>query len=233
MKSIFKYTNKFIYQLVWFMFVFCIYIVIAYYAESLRIPAIFNSQVCEKVNNIAFALSISYTAGVFVFILTVLLPERRKRKVMLAIVAEDLRYLKDEMYELFVNICGKNCLGRDEVSVNSIIKEIITDKEREKLEAIVPIEIPMDTVNFFKDKVRIFESYLQSIISFNSYLSPEENKEIGEIRSSKFFSQVKHHFSTNNKTYYNITNLKSFVDSMIETNQKVVNLYGKLKKYSS
>lgn len=131
-----------------------------------------------------------------------------------------------------MNIYGKNCLERDEVSVNSIM-EGITHKESKELETIEQIEIQMDTVNFFKDKVRIFESYLQSVISFNSYLSPEENKEIGEIRSSKFFSQVKHHFSTNNKTYYNITNLKSFVDSMIETNQKVVNLYGKLKKYSN
>lgn len=213
---------------VWILLLLCLYVLVAYYVDSIKIPSSLTSKSAQQINNIAVTFSYSYITGVIVFIFTVFIPNVRKTKAVLVNAAEDLRYLKDEMYEFSQEICGCDWLDYNNVSVEQVLQAMdlkIIGKEL--------FEISVEKTNFIKEKMRVFDSYLRSIIDYNPYFSVEEIRMLTEIRNSYSFNRIRHHFKINIPTYENKFNIRKLIGDLIETNQKIVDFYGRLEIYSS
>ncbi len=214
---------------IWILLGFCLYIIIAFYFEKVRIPSPFSQKTVDSINAMVLSLSCSYIAGMIFYIISEFRIQTRKARAVLANAVEDLRLLKDDFSELSRLIWGDDWLtGQDakETIFREISNLVFSENMNNK-----PIQIPKNLVRLFKDYIRKFDSYLISAMSYESYFSPEEYQEITEIRMSFAFNQVRTHFDETTDTFYNPKTLMLFINDLIEVNKKAVKLYVNLQRY--
>lgn len=211
-------------NLEWFFLIVSIWIVSAYYIDTIKISTSLNEKTVSSINDILLALALAYIAGMFVYILTVYIPVKRKRKVILYFVSEDLRYLKDEMYDFSITICDGNWLERDKVRFQDIMNGMAELGDDDLY------SISQNNVKFMKERMSRFDSYLRVIISFHNYLLSDELRDLQEIRNSHSFDQLRHDFEFHKEKNYDKDALSKLVDDLVTTNQKIVDLYGKINK---
>lgn len=74
--------------------------------HCLQVTVSCSNDFVSFVNETVFGLGISYIAAYIVYFLTVLIPKSEQMKPILMIMHEQIRYAKDEMYDLINSICG-------------------------------------------------------------------------------------------------------------------------------
>lgn len=214
---------------IWILSVVCLYIVIAYYFDEVKIPSPFSQSTVDAINIIAFSLSCSYIAGMIFYIISEFRIQTRKARAVLANAVEDLRLFKDDFSELSRKIWGDDWLTALDTE-ESVFREIAKFDYSINSENNL-IEIPKSLVRLLKDYISKFDYYLKSAMSYEPYFSPEEYQKMTEIRMSFAFSQVRIHFDETNGTYYNSKTLMAFINNIIEVNRKTVLLYVELQRY--
>jgi len=219
-----KFISTISNNLEWILLIVSVYIVCVYHIDALQIPSCLTDKMVSSINDILLALALAYIAGMFVYIPTVYMPKKRKRTEILYFVSEDLRYLKDEMYDFSISICDGNWLERDKVSLEDIINGMA------KLEDNGLYSISQNNAKFMKERMFRFDSYLRVIISLHSYLLSDEIKDLKEIRNSDSFNKLRHDFQNNEKRNFDKKSLSVFINDLVTTNQKIVDLYGKINK---
>lgn len=209
---------------IWLLFLFCLYIVIAYHFDSWKIPFSFISEkATQNFNEIFLWLSYSYVAGMIFYILSIFYPKTKKTRAVLSNVTEDLRLLKDEYYDFSLSIFGQNCLN-DNLIEKDLFKEI-TGKDFDSL-GYFPISINKNNCKFIEDFIDKSDKILSIIMNNVEYLTYEEYLQLAKIRTSYSFQHVKIHFRDSESTpYYNKEGWIKFIKDLIETNTKVVKLY--------
>lgn len=213
---------------IWLFFGVCIYIVIAHYYESIRIPTLFFREFTDAINEVAFTLSCSYIAGMILYVLTEFLNTTKKARAVLPNAVESLRYLKDDFYELSQCIYEKDWLC-DKDAEEEVFKEIAgSNYESESVDG--SIKISESLVRLFKMYVSKFDSCLRVAMLYEPYFSPDEYQKLTDIYMSYAFAQVRNHFGTENGTNYPPEKLKTFIEKLIEVNRKTVELYDVLSK---
>lgn len=217
--------------ILWVLFLLCVYIIFAYHIDAIKMGSLFDEETTQDINDVALTLAYGCFTGFIVYIFTVFWPHVRKSRAILFNVAEDLRYLKDEMYELSQTLCQNDWLKRDKVSVDKIIEGIVDPNAGSSCLSDKPLQISKINTNFMKEKIRLFDGYLSSIMSYEAYLSFREIKEVTQIRNSHSFRHINHHFKIDEVTNDDRENLLRLINDMIDNNQKIVDLYENLKVY--
>ncbi len=210
------------------LFFFPLAVICLYYMDILKIHSYQNRNTIEICSTILLTLAFSCFSGIIVYIFTVLIPHIKIYRVVLLEITEALRYFKDELIE-FANDVGfteSNCKNHD---INTVLEHLINSGCIEKKESGGLFSIDKESSIYIKEKVNLFEGYITKIKPHYTYLSYDQIEELVEIGNSYFFNQVKHHFSTDNTTYYNEEDLKKLIDDYISIYNKVEKLYNNLK----
>lgn len=214
---------------IWILLLLCLYIVFAYYIAQIRFSSLFSQETVDAINMIAFSLSCSYIAGMVFYILSEFLIQTRKARAVLANTVEDLRLFIDDFSELSKDIWGDDWLTAE--NANESVFRAITNIDYSESLSKGSIRLDDSSTCIFKKYINKFDTYLTSIMSYESYLSPEDFRELTEIRLSFAFNQVRIHFDESENIFYSPKTLMELIKDIISINKKVVRLYGVLQKY--
>jgi hypothetical protein len=146
----------------------------------------------------------------------------RKARVVLPNAIEYLRSFKEDFSELSRKSWGDDWSTIQDADAREEVFKGIIEKDFYKCLDNEPIKIPDNKARLLKDYISKFDSYLNSAMLYEPYLSLEEYQELTEIRMSFAFCQIRHFNET--VTCYNPKTLMIIINNMIENNKTVVSL---------
>ena len=203
-------------SLIWFLFLVCIYSILACEFESLRMNMFsinMDVHIVNKINGIIKNLSFSYVAGVIFFFLSDTIPFLRRQKIVSKNVNQSLDLMSNALDEFSQSINGKIW----EVTTNpqSIYEDIFGGEYTEQGGMqILPPNIQADMLKL----VNVMNPCIDYIISQELYV---DSKLVKDIEDIKFFHGI--HFMSsllmdvNNKTYISPKQLVSIFMDIIRS----------------
>lgn len=226
------HINKLVNCLIWIISFICLYIILATKLWiCIRFPAIFEEDTANKLNDILVNLSYSYIAGVCFYILTVYIPESKKKNALKFTIYERLRYLKDHYYEV-----GHAIIGEDLTSENGfklLFKEMTSENyeeyinsQKEKL-----LECSYNKLLPYIELRKNIRNEINEIMIYKDYLDAKQIDLLLQIRNSYWFNFI-NEWGVNKPQYFDIDGIKKFIDSLIITARNADNLFSAMKTVS-
>lgn len=203
-------------SLIWFLFLVCIYSILACEFESLRMNMFsinMDVHIVNKINGIIKNLSFSYVAGVIFFFLSDTIPFLRRQKIVSKNVNQSLDLMSNALDEFSQSINGKIWEGT--TNPQSIYEDIFGGEYTEQGGMqILPPNIQADMLKL----VNVMNPCIDYIISQELYV---DSKLVKDIEDIKFFHGI--HFMSsllmdvNNKTYISPKQLVSIFMDIIRS----------------
>lgn len=201
------------------IFAICLYVIIAVYTDSIKIPCKFSLETISKINKLAFNFALSYISAFIFYILTILLPQTLRARALLPNVVEELRAMQDLFYDFSIKVCGNDWIKTDDIKpvVNGIVNKYHGSDNF--------VQIKNNFIRYSQTFVKQSYKYIVSIMSYESYLTPKECDMLVQIRNCFAFSYIQNHFDSTIDTYCDCKTLEFFIQDLIGVNKKINQLY--------
>ena len=167
---------------------FFLWVIIATQCRIGMIPSCLDVDICEKINNISFAIASSYVAGYIFYILTVVIPYVKTYASIHSEISELFRRIIDEFRDMSGELCGGdwlNDVSLKEDAVNGLIYDknnncVMEERQRiEFFEKILAIHIVT------------IDSYLNQLVNHYNYLNLDTRRILVEMKTSKSFQKCR------------------------------------------
>lgn len=109
----------------------CIVVIMMSKLPCMQKTGNYSNDWVSFVNDTGFSLACSFIAAYFFYILTVLYPTEKRKKPILAIAKEYLRYARDENQHMLKTIC--NCSDISDEIIPLFVTGIVTKCEKDNL----------------------------------------------------------------------------------------------------
>lgn len=169
----------------------------------------------SKGKELFYALAISYISGVFVYFLTVILPETRRSKPILLEIEHTLKYLIDEFYEI-------ENFGNSTNAVNIAIEKT---KHYGKFNDLhYSLYYMCETLENIHISI---EKLTSNVLTLSTALTNKELDTLIEIRHRKITRQIKYKYGVENLIDEN--ELRCYFENMTKLHEDIVKLYENIK----
>ncbi len=157
--------------------VLCVAIMMATRLPCMQITVQWPDENIHLVNDVCFSLACSYIAAYLFYVLTVLYPRVKRRKQVIGISKEYLRYANDDFQFMLKTICGTSKI------TNKCTLLFVANMEKERyLDSIL---VSATNCNNILEELRCLNSRLQNVVSHIDYLNTSELKILKEVFEKK------------------------------------------------
>ena len=194
-----------------FMTAACILNFIAACIQNFMEAVIF---ILSKGKNLLYTLAVSYVSGVFVYYLTIIVPEVRRSKPILVEVEKTLKYLIDYIHE------EVNFINSDDA-----VRVAMHYLERQKLEDRTYI---LKCCNPILRKVHpLLDALTSHILSHSSALTQSELDTLIDIRHRRITYRIRYKYDMKERLYQE--QVKDEIKEFVQLNKDIIEFHKKIK----
>ena len=170
-----------------------------------------NNLILSILLKLFYALAVSYVPGVFVYFLTVVLPETKRSKPLLVEIEKSLQDIKDSFYSAMEYINSDNAV---EIALDDV-------KQYGKYnDTFYSLQFMNKTLEKLYQSI---ERLTSNILSYSSALTQNELNIIIEIRHHKIARQMK--FKDGVENVLNKDGVRSYFENMVNLYNEIIELH--------
>lgn len=207
-----------------FLSLVALYVMMMCKLESRQFYVDLSNEWVEFINDTGFCIASSYIAGYIFYIFSVLYPWVKRRKKMLGISKNLLRYTIDDYDSMFSTVCDCCCTYIDE---SLFIKSIVQENNG------FCNYIDWDNCSFIQKGLCEIKTALQYFVSISDYL---EDYELGKLNKTfelieKCLNIIKDkRDDQKSKIPFGNEELENWINSLFELKEVLTDMYDHINK---